>query len=166
MSFQTQKAINRVFNTFKRLKNSIFQEDVDALKTINEFFEESKKQTVQDNKLFAKLLCLQLCQNVNHYGNLDTALKVLKDEIEQPLEYNLQFLVTYINTAETLDFAKSIGINKVWMNQEEYDKQLETIKEHQKEFIEKLKTVWDFETVEKNFYNTANELLKDVNNYK
>lgn len=166
MSFQTQKAINRVFNTFKRLKNSIFQEDVDALKTINEFFEESKKQTIQDNKLFAKLLCLQLCQNVNHYQNLETALKVLREELQQPLEYNLTFLVSYIETAELTGYLKSIGLEKSWTNQEELDRQNEIIKEHQKEFIEKLKTNWDFETVEKNFYNEANQMLKDVDNYK
>ena len=32
--------------------------------------------------------------------------------------------------------------------------------------IKKLETNWSFENVNKSFYNTANDLLKDLTNYK
>jgi hypothetical protein len=97
---------------------------------------------------------------------MQMALKVLNDELQQPLNYHLQFLTTYLNAAELNGFLVSIGLDKTWETQSELDEQKAKIKEHQKEFAEKLQKSWNYNEVEKSFYNTANGMLKDVENYK
>jgi hypothetical protein len=166
MSWIEQKSVTRIFNTFKRLKTQVFKEDIDALKTISEALNEKHKTNVKDNLLFAKLLALQLCQNLNHYKDMKIALKVLNNDIQKPLNYHLQFLTTYLNTSELNKFLISVGLDKDWKTQEELDDQKAKIKEHQKEFVEKLQKSWIYDEVEKSFYNTANGILKDVENYK
>lgn len=166
MSWIEQKAVTRIFNTFKRLKAQVFNEDIEALKTISEAISENHKTNVNDHTLFTKLLALQLCQNVNHYGDMQTALKVLNDELQQPLNYHLQFLTTYLNTAELKKFLHSVDLDKGYKTIEELEQQKAKVKEHQKEFVEKLQKSWSYNEVEKSFYNTANGLLKDVENYK
>ena len=64
MSWIEQKAVTRIFNTFKRLKAQVFSDDIEALKTISEAISENHKTNVNDHTLFTKLLALQLCQNV------------------------------------------------------------------------------------------------------
>lgn len=151
MSWQEQTALRRIFNVFKRSKVNIYPEDINALKTLNESLQGYQKQFVNDNKLFAKLLSIQITQNVRYYGSIETALVALKDDLKNTLEYNITFLQQELNQR---------AVNN-------YLEQNKTIKpETQKVFEKKLLESWSLENVEKSFYNTANEIIKNIDFYK
>ncbi len=166
MSWQEQNAIKRIFNTFKRVNKYIFQEDINALKTLNEGLEGYKAQSVNDNLLFAKLLAVHLRQNVNHFGDIQQAIKQIKSELEMPLPAHIQYLEKQMNDTDLKNYLKLINITIDFESKEDLDQNKISISENQKGIIEKLKSAWGYENVEKSFYNTANTFLKDINNYK
>jgi len=165
MSWKEQNAIKRIYNTFKRVKKGIFNEDVEALKTLNECIDNISKQSAQDNLLYSKLLSIVLYQNLVHYSDMQLAIKKTSDDLKLPLNYHLQFLHTDLNNIELGIYLKSIGL-KNWNSEVELLENQTIIKDHQKQMIEKLQNSWSFDTVEKSFYKTANTFLKDVNNYQ
>jgi hypothetical protein len=169
MSWTEQNAFKRIYNVFKRNKNNIYNEDIQALKLLNEALENKNKQFVTKNLLFAKLLAIQLNQNLMYYGSIEQAIKKIKYDLSLSLDYNLIYLQKNINNTELINYFNSIGVNTTNPNlltveQKQNDKNIITSK--QKEIIEELKNNWDFELVEKSFVKTANELLKDVNYYE
>lgn len=151
MSWQEQTALRRIFNVFKRSKVNIYPEDINALKTLNESLEAYQKEFVNDNKLFAKLLSLQITKNVRYYGSIETALIALKDDLKNTLEYNITFLQQELNQRAVNDYLEQ---NKT------------ITPENQKEFEKKLLESWSLENVKKSFYNTANEIIKNIDFYK
>ena len=151
MSWQDQTALRRIFNVFKRSKVNIYPEDINALKTLNESLEAYQKEFVNDNKLFAKLLSLQITQNVRYYGSIETALVALKDDLKNTLDYNITFLQQELNQRALNDYLEQ---NKT------------ITPETQNEFEKKLLESWSLENVEKSFYNTANEIIKNIDFYK
>jgi hypothetical protein len=169
MSWTEQNAFKRIYNVFKRNKNNIYTEDIQALKLLNEALENKNKQFVTKNLLFAKLLAIQLNQNLMYYGSIEQAIKKIKDDLSLSLDYNLIYLQKNLTNTELINYFNSIGVNTTNPNlltveQKQNDKNIITSK--QKEIIEELKNNWDFELVEKSFVKTANELLKDVNYYE
>jgi len=165
MSWIEENAIKRIYNTFRRVPKQIFKEDVQALKTLNDAIESYNKKQAQDNLLYSKLLCVVLNQNLVHYSDMQTAIKKTSDDLKLPLDYHLQFLHTNLNNLELENYFKSLGL-KNWKNESELSENKSIIKEQQKEMIDKIKSSWSFDTVEKSFYKTANTFLKDVNNYE
>ena len=151
MSWQDQTALRRIFNVFKRNRTNVYQEDINALKTLNESLEKYQKQFVNDNKLFAKLLSLQITQNVRYYGSIETALVALKDDLKNPLEYNITFLQQELNQRTVNDYL-------------EHNKSI--TRDNKKQLKEKLLESWSLENVEKSFNNTANEIIKNIDFYK
>jgi len=161
MSWQDDKSVKRIFNTFKRLKSNIFNEDIEALKTINESLENNKIGYVNDNLLYAKLLCVILKQNTEYYGDVKTAIRSIDDILKKDLNYHLEFLRMSITNVEMEAYLKTIGFSFDLLKNDD-----SLIKSNQKEIIEKLSKNWDIKLVEKSFFNTANSFLKDVENYK
>lgn len=160
MSWELKRSVTRIFNVFKRNKDRIYKEDIEALKTLDEFINSDSKQVTTGNLLFAKLLALYLRQNLNYYGDIRTAIKALQKELKQPLNYQLQFLTKDLNHNEFINYLKSEGLQ---FENVIIDKS--PIEQKQKEVLTKLKTEWSFEVVEKSFYNSANDILKEVENY-
>jgi hypothetical protein len=163
MSWQEQNAIKRIFNAFKRTKKQIYNEDIQALELINESFNEYKKAYVNDNLLFAKLLCVILKQNVSYYQDIQSSIKKINDDLKQPLNYHLQFLKMELNNIQINDYLKSINVDTNFFSNKDNSG---VIKANEKEIIEAINKSWDLNSVEKSFYNTANTFLKDVNNYQ
>ena len=169
MSWTEQNAFKRIYNVFKRNKTGVYKEDIDALKLIDEAIQNKNRNFITNNVLFAKLLALQLNQNLVHYGTIDHAIKKLKEDISQTLDYDLILLQMNLNNSELLNYFNSIGVNTSnpnLLNETEKLKDKEIINEKQNEIILQLKKSWDFELVEKSFIKTANELLKDVKYYE
>ena len=169
MSWTEQNAFKRIYNVFKRNKNNIYSEDIEALKLLNTALENKNKQFVTQNLLYAKLLAIQLNQNLMYYGSIEEAIKKIKSDLSLSLNYNLIYLQKNLNNTELINYFNSIGVNTSNPNlltdeQKQNDKNI--ISDKQKEIIEQLKKNWDFELVEKSFIKTANELLKDVNYYE
>jgi cupin superfamily acireductone dioxygenase involved in methionine salvage len=141
MSWQNKKHITKIFNAFKRNKERIYKEDIEALKSLDEFINESSKNLTKDNLIYAKLLCVFLRQNVHHYKDIKFAIKELKFQLNIPLDRQIE-LLTYDLNLITL--------------QNETDA---------KEVFKKMDNAWSKEQVEKSFYNSANDLLKEIENY-
>lgn len=169
MSWTEQNAFKRIYNVFKRNKNNIYSEDIEALKLLNTALENKNKQFVTQNLLFAKLLAIQLNQNLMYYGSIEQAIKKIKSDLSLSLNYNLIYLQKNLNNTELINYFKSIGVNTSnphLLSDEQKLNDKNIISDNQKEIIEQLKKNWDFELVEKSFVKTANELLKDVNYYE
>ena len=162
MSWKDNKAIERIFNTFKRNNKFIYEQDVNALKQLKESIELSEKLYAEDNKLYLKLLIVVLKMNLDYYGNIKTAIKETDNFLKLPVEKHIFVLQRALNVNDNLQFLKSKGIDFDNLNKDE----TETLKANEKEIIEKLMSSWSLENVEKSIYKTANDFLKDVDNYK
>lgn len=141
MSWELKRNVTKIFNAFKRNKERIYKEDIDALKNIDEFINESSKQLTKDNLLYAKLLCVFLRQNVHYYKDIKFAIKELKFQLNIPLDRQIELLTYDLNLINL---------------QNETDA---------KEVLKKMDNAWTKEQVEKSFYNSANDLLKEIENY-
>ncbi len=165
MSWKEENAVKRIFNTFKRLKHNIFNEDIEALKTISESMEFSKIKQTNDNLLYAKLLAIQLKQNLRYYQDMKMAVKKTEEDLSYSLDYHLQFLEIELNNTELLNYFNSLGLKK-WKTRKQRLENVEIADKNQKEIMEKLNKSWSYKSVENSFYNTANSFLKDIKNYK
>lgn len=167
MSWASENSIKRIFNSFKRLKNQIFDQDIKALKQLNEELKSNQTTYVNDNILFAKLLCYVLDRNLHQNGDVKACIKIVSDIVKEPLEYHLQMFHANLNNKGTENYLLSIGYNLELLEHspEKREANESILKAKEKEIIEKLKENWTFENVQKSFYNTANDLLKDINNY-
>tara|TARA_R110000851_G_scaffold75456_1_gene166314 strand:- start:6101 stop:6529 length:429 start_codon:yes stop_codon:yes gene_type:complete len=141
MSWTSKKHIAKIFNAFKRNKERIYKEDIEALKELDEIVNQSSRQLAKDNLIYAKLLCLFLRQNIHYYKDVKMALKQLQFQLKTPLDTQLEML--------------TIDLNMVDLQNQETDEQL----------LNKLLNSWTREQVEKSFYNSANDLLKEIENY-
>jgi hypothetical protein len=141
MSWQNKKHISRIFNAFKRNKERIYKEDIEALKSLDELISKESEQTTKDNLIYAKLLCVFLRQNIHYYKDVKFAIKELKFQLNIPLDRQIELLTYDLNLIELqkLDSAEQI--------------------------FEKMDNAWSKEQVEKSFYNSANDLLKEIENY-
>lgn len=166
MSWKTDLAIKRIFNSFKRLKNQIFTQDIDALKTLKEEIENSQKEYVNDNILFLKLLSIHLKTELDYFKDVNFAKKNIHKALSLPLSYHVEMLKMSLQQSDYENYAKEIGLSlDLFANKETKEKDKEILNKNQKEIIEKLKRVWDTKKIEQSLYNTANEFLKDVENY-
>jgi hypothetical protein len=141
MSWTSKKHIARIFNAFKRNKDRIYKEDIEALKELDEIVNQSSKQLAKDNLIYAKLLCVFLRQNIHYYKDVKMALKQLQFQLKTPLDTQIEML--------------TIDLNMVDLQNQETDQQL----------LNKLLNSWTRDKVEKSFYNSANDLLKEIENY-
>jgi hypothetical protein len=141
MSWELKRNVTKIFNAFKRNKDRIYKEDIEALKNIDEFINESSKNFTKDNLLFAKLLCLFLRQNIHYYKDIKFAIRELKFQLNIPLDRQIE-LLTY-------------DLNLIELQKQETPEAV----------MQKMNNAWSKEVVEKSFYNSANDLLKEIENY-
>ena len=141
MSWENKRHVTKIFNAFKRNKERIYKEDIEALKNLDEFINESSKQLTKDNLLYAKLLCVFLRQNIHYYKDIKFAIKELKFQLNIPLDRQIELLTYDLNLINL---------------QKETD---------EKEVLKKMDNAWTKEQVEKSFYNSANDILKEIENY-
>jgi hypothetical protein len=165
MSWVIQNSVNRVFNAFKRNKNNIYKEDIEALKLINEALLEREKTLVNDNILFAKLLSIQLRQNIIYFKDIGLAIKAIQRDLRNTVEFNINLLTFDLNNHELENYFESIGIVK-YNTLQEWENNKQIISDNQQEISKKVLKSWSVEDVEKSFYKSANQIIKDIENYK
>jgi hypothetical protein len=164
MSWNSDNAVKRIFNSFKRLKSQIYNEDIEALKQLNEELLNNQKNYVNDNILFAKLLSHILRNELKYQGTMKMAVKKIDSVLKTPISHHTEFLRMELNNKDFLEYIESLGIETDHLNHKENNNDL-ILNDNQKEIQDKLLKFWNYEKVEKSFYNTANEFLKDINNY-
>lgn len=95
------KAINRLSWRFSKCDNiNPVQEDIDSFNTILEYIEESKKEVLSQNLLFAKLYMAVLKRSMQHYDAdilNNTPQKELHKFLEKPIEWHYQNFTDYLN---------------------------------------------------------------------
>jgi hypothetical protein len=167
MSWEDQKSIKRIFNTFTRLKNQIWQQDIDALKQLNTATENASKAYVNDNLLYAKLLAVVLRQEVRHFRDIKMGISSVAGMLKEPLSVHLEMLRLEINTNELNNYFESININTDHFTGSKKQRELEavTITSKQNEIIDKINKQYDSKAIEKSFYSSANDFLKETDNY-
>ena len=67
----------------------------------------------------------------------------------------------YLEDIDQINFFESKGFDMSLSK----DDQISKIKENEAEILKKLLEVWPLEKVEKSIYNTANDLIKNLDNY-
>lgn len=165
MSWKSDRAIDRIVKLFKRAKNQVFEEDIKAVKTISETIQENENKFITDNVLFAKLLCFLMYKNIEHFGSVKESIKHIQTNIlNWKLEEHIELLRLHLNKNDFDEFLNNLGLSKEFTG-EENDYDLQILKSNEKEVIKNLSKFWNYKKVEKSFYNTANEFLRDTDNY-
>lgn len=164
MSWKTENYMKRIYNVFKRSKSQIYPQDIDAFKSVLNELKQHEKSCVVDNILFAKLLTVHLTQNLEYYGSIGVAIKETSKLLSEPLNYHLQILARDLNNKELCNYFESIGL-KDWKSKTDKEVNDKIIEDKSSEIYEKIKKNWTFEQVETSLYSSANDFLKDVNNY-
>lgn len=166
MSWQTDNYIKRIFNAFKRSKDKIYTEDIEALKQLNNELIVMQKTYVNDNILFLKLLSIHLKTELDYFKDIGFAKKNIHSQLSLPIDYHINLLKKSLEHIDFENYGKSLGLSFEFLDSEETEiKDKEILTNNQKEIIEKLKKEWTYDKVEKALYNTANEFLKDTENY-
>ena len=150
MSWKLENNTKRIYNVFKRSKSQIYSEDIEALKDVLNHIEEGKKQVSIDNILFLKLLSIHLLQNLDYYGNIKGAVKECGKLLNQPLNHHIEKLRISLNYLEVKEYVDNLRM-------EEYN---------DPEILDKLNKEWSYKVVENSLYNSCNDFIKDVENYK
>lgn len=166
MSWKSDNSVKRIFNTFKRLKSKIFSQDIEALKQLNDELVNSQKTYINDNLLYAKLLCFVMYRNLEHFKDMKQCLKHIQTNVfDGTIQEHIEILKLNLNKNDFDEYLNTLGLsNYVDFTDEEND--LKILNKNQKEVVEKLSKFWNHDKVERSFYNTANEFLKDIDNYK
>jgi organic radical activating enzyme len=167
MSWKNQNALKRVLNVFKRFKEQngkLWDNDIEAIKTLNTAIENTSKSQVNDNLLFAKLLAYVIDKNLHHTGDIKASIKIAADILKEPLDFHLQMMHRNINYKDLDNYLISLGIKEQVLKVDEIENN-KILSDNQKEYLEKLKTNWSLENVTKSFYNTANEFIQETDNY-
>lgn len=166
MSWETDKYIKRIFNAFKRSKDKIYSEDIEALKQLNNELIVMQKTYVNDNILFLKLLSIHLKSELDYFKDISFAKKNINSQLYLPIDYHINLLKKSLEHIDFENYGKSLGLSFEFLDSEETEiKDKGILTNNQKEIIEKLKKEWTYDKVEKALYNTANEFLKDTENY-
>jgi len=170
MSLELDNAMKRVFNVFKRFKEQkgkIWDNDIEALKTINQELENVKKQQAIDNILFLKLLTIHIKSELDYFKDISFAKQNIHKALSLPLSTHLELLRISLNQIDFENYIKSIGMsNNFLADKETVLNDNEILNKNQKEIVEKLGKFWTLENIEKSMYNTCNEFIKDIENYK
>jgi hypothetical protein len=145
MSWIHKNAINRTFNAFKRNKDKVYKEDIDALKTLNDLVENGHQKTVTENVLFAKLLCFCLNRMLLHYEDINQAIKECDFELSKSLNIQVAELQYSLNKLEELQRAKNLNSTS-------------DLKDINKE-------KWSLNVVYSSFIATCNEFINDIKHY-
>jgi hypothetical protein len=168
MSWQIENAKKRVFNVFKRNKDKIYNEDIEALKTINTELELKRDKYVNDNLLYAKLLAILLTTELRYTKDIKASIKEIGSDLSKPLDFHLDFLRMNLNDIDLESHLNYLGLLDFdfWdVTQETKQKKNKIINSIEPKMIDKIKHNWTLENVKKSFYNTANQFLQETDNY-
>jgi len=170
MSWELDNAMKIVFNVFKRFKKQkgkIWDNEIEALKTINQELENIKKQQAIDNILFLKLLTIHIKSELDYFKDISFAKQNIHKALSLPLSHHLELLRMSLNKIDFENYIKSIGMSNDFLaDKETVLNDNEILDKNQKEIIVKLGKFWTLEKIEKSMYNTCNEFITDIENYK
>lgn len=166
----TDKAIERLAFTITK-QNKPNQTDLDSLKVIAEYIENSKKKEISDNYLFAKMYVYSFLHEISYYNesfdtNYSFSQRKLNSVLKMSLEDNIKDVMNRLNAHEHQLLIEGLGMvakhnvirNK---NQQESDA---LILEQNKEKIDKYtKGIFNYEDFEEKI---KDQIVFCINKFK
>ena len=154
----TKEAINRLSYTISK-GNKPNETDKVALNALIKFINNSDKEVVQENLLFAKLYTIVLSDFLLNYRDINFANKQLNKELSTPLEFHIQILEQRLKTFEVENYFKSKGIVDPLLTDDNFEKYKHLFPSvNSREFAESFDH-WDYENVVSHLNRNINESL-------
>lgn len=159
----TKEAINRLSYTISK-GNKPNETDKVALNSLIKFINNSDKEVVQENLLFAKLYTIVLSDFLLNYKDIDFANKQLNKELSTPLEFHVQILEQRLKTFEVENYFKSKGIVDPLLTDDNFEKYKHLFPSvNSREFAESF-DYWDYNNVVSHLNRNINESLTTYKN--
>lgn len=160
-------AIKRLRFTLSK-GNKPNQTDVEALNTILLFFDTTQKKQVDDNRIFAKLLAIDLKKRYLICNeDINEALKSLSRDLKNTLEFHIDTLSNKMISTQIINYVKTLKID---VPESEFNDPIALAKRedefwdvHQRNILDEILFLNSKEQIRNNFYTTANEILNNEN---
>ncbi len=170
-----EKALNRINWRFKNpqvkineSKIIINQTDIDAIDFLTNWIEQQKKETKQENLLFAKVFCYSFKNEIIFYnGSAKFAQSKLVDILKQPLEHHYDEVHKILNNFDLWNYSKEIGLSKkhpALKTDEEEKIDLQILESKDPVLLKKIMDNWTKESVYKSLNNTITEAINRFKN--
>lgn len=166
----TNQAFKRLSFTISK-QNKPNQNDLEALKTIAEYVDLSKKECLVEDYLFAKIYAYSFLKEVSYYKDsfkygYTITQKQLHKILDSPLENILERTFKRLNDNEYEIYAKSIGLSikhPALMTEEESKREKKIVSENLEELSKHAFGIMEYDFFEKHF---TNQVTEAVNKYK
>jgi hypothetical protein len=169
MSWKVENAIKKVFGCFSRNKKTIYDNEIEALKIIVDEINNHNKALIHNNEIYAKLLSMHILSEDRKYKSIDFAITQINKDLKYSLSYHIGILSTHIISGEFVQYLQTLKIEATEEEQSTIEglEKLEQkfFKQHEKGILDKLKTAYSHKEIQNKCYLTANDFLKDVENY-
>jgi len=159
------ESIKRLRFTFGK-QNKPNETDIVALNTILKSIDDFQKKGIEDNRVFAKILCLYIKDK--YYAsnqNINESLKFLSQELKLPLDVHIEILASKINSTQLTNYIKTLTIDipeNEFTDVEALAKRENQFWDvHQKNILDEIMFYNSPDQVKGNFFMTANQILNN-----
>jgi len=162
-----QESIKRLRYTFVN-KNKPNDKDIEALNELLMVLERSHASKIEDNIIYAKILCLHIKDRyLNSNQDINETLKFLSKDLKESLDFHIETLANKIISTQIVNYVKTLTID-VPDSELNNPIALANIENqfwdvHQKNILNEIIFSNSSENVKKNFFITANEILNNEN---
>lgn len=132
------KAINRLNWRMTNSKFTPNENDKQAIDFLTEWVNNQKAKNFKSHKLFIKMFMYGFYYELAYWKDLETAQRLLLEQLEKPVEYHYERFYDLLKTLELEAFKRKIGYcNKMieFMSDEEEQKNNDLVKMYKNEFI-------------------------------
>ncbi len=142
--------------------------DVEALNVLLKSIENSQQKTVEDNRVFAKILCMYITWRYEVGSNdMNSVLKFLNNELKNPLELHIDKLSNKMRVSQLKNFINTLTIELTDDEQKDIESLTESENKfwtaNQKEIMEEIRFLNSADNIRNHFYSTANQILQEPN---
>jgi len=161
------EAIKRLRFTFSK-QNKPNNIDADALSILLFNLNNLQKDRIEDNRVFAKLLCILIKEKYSNGNNdINQTLKFISQDLKEPLEFHIETLSNKITSTQIVNFIKTLTID---VPESEFSDPIALANRenqfwdvHQKQILNEIIFSNSLEQTRDNFFMTANEILNNDN---
>jgi hypothetical protein len=160
---KTKDAVSRLSYTISK-GNKPNETDKVALNALIKFINNSDKEVVQENLLFAKLYTIVLSDFLLNYKDIDFANKQLNKELSTPLEFHIKILQQRLKTFELENYFKSKGITDPLLTEDNLEKYKHLFPSISSSGVSESLDFWDYDNVVSHLNRNINESLTTYKN--
>lgn len=155
---KTKDAISRLSYTIGK-GNKPNETDKVAMNAIITFINNSDKEVVQENALFAKMYTFILSEFLSNYKDINFANAQLNKELNAPMDYHIQRLQSRLKGYELDDFFKSKGVLDPLLTKENYGTYKHLFPAIDIKEMQEVMEMWDTDQVTAHLNRNINESL-------